>query len=99
MTRKRFIKLVMSCGVQKRTAQKLALHYHSENFSYKDAYSCFCVRRFKRATLEISVSCKKATEALSKLAKAFCELGAELREAGRNPTVFFDGRATDGKAD
>ena len=99
MTRKRFIKLVMSCGVQKRTAQKIALHYHAENFSYKDAYSCFCVRRFKRATLEISVSCQKATEALSKLTQALCELGSEFREAGRNLTECFDGRATDGKAD
>ena len=88
MTRKRFIKLVMSCGVQKRTAQKLALHYHAENFSYEDAFSIFCEERFESAL--------KALEIFADMVR---EIGAAVRETERNPTVFFDGRTTDGKAD
>lgn len=99
MTRKRFIKLVMSCEVQKRTAQKLALHYHAENLSYEDAFSIFYCTRFRAATLELALKSKKAIEALENLANAFREMGAEARETEKTMTVFFDGRTTDGKAD
>ena len=102
MTRKRFIKFVMACGVQKRKAQKLALSYHAENFSYEDAFSCFCVGRFKLATFKITLSFHKATEATSKLAKAFRELGEEMREAvgkvNDNLTECLNWRAEDEKA-
>ena len=86
MTRKRFIKLVMSCGVRKRMAQKLALHYHAENFSYEDAFSIFCEERFKAAL--------KALEIFADMVR---EIGAAVRDE-KNPTVFFDGRTTDGRS-
>lgn len=84
MTRKRFIKLVMSCGVQKRMAQKLALHYHAENFSYEDAFSIFREERFKAAL-----------KALEIFADVVREIGAALREPEKTMTY---GRPTDGRS-
>lgn len=88
MTRKRFIKLVMSCGVQKRAAKKLALHYHTENFSYEDAFSIFCDESFKAAI-----------KALEIFADVVREIGAAVRETEKTTTAFFDGREEDEKAD
>lgn len=88
MTRKRFIKLVMSCGLQKRAAQKLALHYHAKNYSYEDAFYRFCEERFRAVT-----------KALGIFVNAVREMGAESRETEKTMTVFLYRRATNEKAD
>lgn len=46
MTRKRFIKLLMSHGESKRKAQKIAYMYNVSGKSYKDAYFNYCGQVF-----------------------------------------------------
>lgn len=97
MTRKRFIKLFMALGLQKREAQKLALRVHANNVPYKEAFSNFAFSRLKRGLVEICVSVDKFTEGILKISRALCELGEGLREAGRktkdNLTECLNGRA------
>ena len=74
MTRKRFIKLLMSRGLQRNEAQKKAEEYNSKNVSYSDAYMYFCVSasfaNLGKSFNKFGEAIKQATAGLSKLAEA-----------------------------
>jgi hypothetical protein len=97
MTRKRFIKLFMALGLQKREAQKLALRVHANNVPYKEAFFNFVFARLERGLEELCVSVHKFTEGILKLSRTLCEVGEGLREDGRkitdNLTECLNGRA------
>lgn len=44
MTKKRFIKLLMSKGIQRNEAQKIAARYNLRNIPYEKAYSDFLLK-------------------------------------------------------
>ncbi len=44
MSKKRFIKLLMSKGIQRNEAQKIAARYNSCNIPYEKAYSDFLLK-------------------------------------------------------
>lgn len=74
MTRKRFIKLLMSRGVQRNEAQKKAEKYNSKNISYSEAYMHFCVSasfaNLGKSFNKFGEAIKQATAGLAKLAEA-----------------------------
>lgn len=77
MTRKRFIKLLMSKGIQRNAAQEIAARYNSRNIPYAKAYKIFL----------ISDSAKKGVAALAGWFKNFAterKKGAGNNESGFN---------------
>ena len=84
MTRKRFIKLAMARGVQKREAQKIALLYHAKNIPYEKAYRAFILARMTSSFVKFSVSCSKLSKSLQKLTQTIRKLGKELQEDERS---------------
>lgn len=67
MTRKRFIKLLMSHGEQKHKARAIAFLYHSCGTPYREAYSDYLIK--------IGIN-----KAFSRLAKAAAELGTSIQK-------------------
>ena len=70
MTRKRFVKLLMSKGYSRNEAQQKAVHFNSRHIPYKRAYSLY---RFKGFT-------KNIIEAMSKIATASVVATTSLKE-------------------
>lgn len=81
MTRKRFIKLLMSRGLQRNEAQKKAQQYKSKNVSYSEAYMHFCVAvsfaNLAKGFNNFGECIRKATAGLAKFAEALKKGGAE----------------------
>ena len=75
MTRKRFIKLLMSHGESKRKAQKIAYMYNVSGKSYKDAYFNYCGQGF----FTVSASCEKLKTALVNLGVSVQSLAKNLK--------------------
>lgn len=74
MTKKRFIKLVMSQGVQRNEANEIAESYNSRGFSYVSAYRNFIIKTSLRESFEIlGEVVGNAAEKLSRLICAFKE--------------------------
>lgn len=67
MTRKRFVKLLMSQGVSRNRAQELARHTR-ERGTYKDGYT---VWKLQNSLDPLSGALERATEAISKVVSAF----------------------------
>ena len=86
MTRKRFIKLLMSRGLQRNEAQKKAEEYNSKNVSYSDAYMHFCVSvsfaNLAKSFNNVGECIRKATAGLAKLGKALKEINERGAENG-----------------
>lgn len=84
MTRKRFIKLAMARGVQKREAQKIALLYHAKNIPYEKAYRASILAGMARSFIRFGASCSEFSKSLLKLTQAIHKLGKELQEVEQN---------------
>ena len=69
MTRKRFIKLLMSNSVERNIAQKIAVDYNARNIPYENA--------IKRWRLEFSMTAAfaKVSNAAIKAARTFSKCG------------------------
>lgn len=61
MTKKRFVKLLMSHGEQIREARTIALRYNARGIPYKEAYSDY---RLKKAVTRAFANASKAAVAL-----------------------------------
>jgi hypothetical protein len=78
MTKKRFIKLLMSRGKSKNEAVEIALNYNNLNYSYKSAYAAYLLKYSMSDALhmltyqfsKLSMSVAQASKAFSKLATA-----------------------------
>jgi hypothetical protein len=72
MTKKRFIKLLMSHGEQISQARKIALYYNSRKIPYATAYPSYRLENsFKKlgeASKRMSVSLNNLTKAINKFA-------------------------------
>lgn len=77
MTRKRFIKLLMSHGESKRKAQAIAHMYNLQNKPYGDAYKNYCYKKL----FNVSATCQKLT-------KALVECGASIRSMAKSLAIF-----------
>ena len=72
MTRKRFIKLMMSHGEQKRTAQAAAYLYNARNVPYAKAYPDYRIRvQIRKAFRRLGEACARALQSIRKTARAF----------------------------
>lgn len=79
MTRKRFIKLVMSKGKQRNEANKIANLYNARKIPYSRAYISFQVAN---NFAEISKAAKKIPTVCKELAKSFGHLRIVLGKGG-----------------
>ena len=78
MSRKRFIKLLMSCDKQRNEAQTIAKLYNARGLSYKNAYTDFLLLHgfeisFKKLSKSVNAfgeNFKKAAAQAQKLAAA-----------------------------
>lgn len=78
MTKKRFIKLLMSRGKSRNEAVEIASNYNSLNYSYKSAYTDYLLKYSMSDALHIltyqfsklGMSVAQASKAFSKLATA-----------------------------
>ena len=81
MTRKRFVKLLMSYGIQRNTAQIFADVVNSRNIPYAKAIHSPYI-----ATYKISYRCRKALKVFSQriitVTDAWQRLGFALKEVG-----------------
>ncbi len=75
MTRKRFVKLLMSHGITRNEAHKTANRYNARNFSYKRAYRNFLlVHGFKQGFKKVSEAFKIASSSIRQASASFDEL-------------------------
>lgn len=74
MTKKHFIKLVMSQGVQRNEANEIAERYNSRRFSYASAYINFIMKTRLKESFEIlGEAVGNASDNLSRLICALKE--------------------------
>lgn len=69
MTKKRFIKLLMSKGEQRNEAQKIAARFNARKYDYQTAYSDYFIKT-------------QILAAFSKLGRAASEATIKLKELG-----------------
>lgn len=81
MTKKRFIKLIMSCEKGRNEAQTLAAKYHKNGFSYADAYSDFMLKH--GIGISLANGFRKVAIKAEAAKSAFLKLGIALRKAAQ----------------
>lgn len=85
MTRKRFIKLLMSHGETPHSARTIAFLYHSKNMSYKNAYSDYLLKTsIKRSFKRISKAVVECGRDLAIVATALNKLAFSMKEMPLN---------------
>lgn len=89
MTRKRFIKLVMSHGVSRNRAIKIAKAFNANNVPYERAYRLFksvfllsshIVNKFSELSKSLSYVTAQASVALKDIAHKFKEVTRTINE-------------------
>ncbi|MBR4859327.1 MAG: hypothetical protein IKU08_09120 [Clostridia bacterium] len=94
MTKKRFVKLLMSYGVQRNEAQQIARDFNGQNIPYKTAYpaATFCfasrlrVRVLVKGFKELSEAIRsRVIPALDKLKEAVAAAYEACDEAKKSP--------------
>ncbi len=83
MTRKRFIKLLMSWGESKRRAQTIAYLYHLRGEPYKSAYADYVLKKSLR------VCCERLGNAFRKHGLAINGLTAAVKLLALNYAESF----------
>ena len=85
MTKKRFIKLLMSHGEPIHTARAIAFLYNSRNISYKEAYSDYLTKIvLTKAFSKLSQVAKTLGDNVKNVAQSFKKLAEELYDTKRN---------------
>lgn len=79
MTRKRFIKLLMSHGIPRNKAVKIAADYNSRNVPYDKAYSRFMFSR-------IGSAFRKVNKSFAAISTAACICGSTIKRATQSIT-------------
>ena len=86
MTRKRFIKLLMSHGKQRNEVEVIAHLYNIWGTPYSKAYRDFLLKHsFDIACKRLEDSFANATENIRKLCASFAALSLNLKESYINP--------------
>lgn len=81
MTRKRFIKLLMSKGVQRNKAQEIAALYNSRNIPYAKAYKIYLLSNSAKKAFEaLGLHFKEFAKAIQQVKENFTELAEKLKE-------------------
>lgn len=74
MTKKRFVKLLMSQGVQRNEAHEIAGRYNARSYAYADAFRDFVLKTSITKSFErLGGAMRKATIKIKYLAAAFEE--------------------------
>ncbi len=82
MTRKRFIKLVMSHGVSRNKAQEMARAFNSKNLPYEKAYRCFMLTYgVRKGFRELSMATSNFAARVRKTMAAFVRLSEAIKAA------------------
>lgn len=89
MTRKRFIKLLMSNGEQRNKAQAIAMLYNVSKISYKRAYSDYLLKSgVKKSFVRLGEACRKASESLCGLVRSFDALKQILVISNEHKQIY-----------
>lgn len=84
MTKKRFVKLLMSEGIQRNEAQQIAARYNSRNIPYTRAYSYYALGfGFRRGLKKVARSFENLGEQTKQALRSFAELQEALANAER----------------
>jgi predicted HTH domain antitoxin len=75
MTRKKFLKLLMSRGVQRNRAAKVAEHCQKNNISYKDCWYSIVTKSLEESVVSLARAVRACAECMSNLKDAFCKIG------------------------
>lgn len=75
MTRKKFLKLLMSRGVQRNRAAKVAEHCQKNNISYKDCWCSIVTKSLEESVVSLARAARACAEHMSNLRDAFCKIG------------------------
>lgn len=74
MSNKRFVKLLMSQGVQRNEAHEIAGRYNARSYAYADAIRDFLIKTsLKNSFANLGKAVHKAAEDMSRLSRAFEE--------------------------
>lgn len=71
MTKKRFIKLLMSTGVQRNKARQMALSYNSQNIPYANALDFYVSTTVSGVFRALGEALEGVTIAMSKVVQSF----------------------------
>lgn len=74
MSRKRFIKLLMSAGVQRNKAVKVTEHCLSNNISYKECWVLIASKRMEKSIIDLARAVKSCAEHINNLGEAFYKM-------------------------
>jgi hypothetical protein len=81
MTRKRFIKLLMSQGESRNSAIAIAFLYNATNTPYKKAYLDYLIKtRLLRSSIDLSLAFQRCGSSLQSVAQAFNRLAFSMKE-------------------
>lgn len=81
MTRKRFIKLLMSHGETLYSARAIAFMYNVNNVPYKEAYSEYLLKTsFKRMARKVSLAFRGLGSNIQSVVQAFNRLAFSMKE-------------------
>ena len=81
MTRKRFVKLLMSYGEKPRDARAIAFKYNACGVPYKEAYRDYRFRHVSRSFVRFGISCKKLCCELTRAAQAVKKFSEVINNA------------------
>lgn len=81
MTRKRFVKLLMSYGEKPRDARTTALRYNTRGVPYKEAYRDYRLRCVSSAFVRLGASTKELCASLTKLAQTVKKFSEVINNA------------------
>lgn len=87
MTRKRFIKLLMSRGVPRNRARAIAFLYNASGTPYKKAYSNYLLKTsFKSAISNLTKAIVTFSDKLNKTTKSFNKLAESFNKLNKGDT-------------
>lgn len=85
MTKKRFVKLLMSKGIQRNEAQKIAALYNSRNISYSTAYKLYVLSSSVKNSVAILLGAIENFSAAIKQTKdSLCTLAEQVANTFRD---------------
>ena len=74
MTKRRFVKLLMSQGNSRNESVVIALRYNRRNYSYEKAYSDYLIKyALSNSFRKFGLSCEEASKSFAKLFNVLSE--------------------------
>ena len=81
MSNKRFVKLLMSQGIQRNEANEIAGRYNARSYAYADAIRDFLIKTsLKNSFANLGKAITKATDDIKALSRAFEEFRERMKQ-------------------